>query len=331
MTRAKRMAPLVQMIATYKERHAKTKPVSDAVARKRLRALAVELATLRANEIDGEDHYVYVYAYLDPRTKGRYEYTLPSGKVVRFKHEPFYIGKGKDLRSRAHLKASLLSKGGRNAFKITLINKLLKLDLEPIIVVTGSRASDVMAQALEIDLIAGIGRRNKDEGPLTNLTDGGDGNAGYKMSDASKAKVRAAKLGKKASPETRAKMSAAASGRVLTDEWRANMSAARIGKAATGQYAKGHTKSTEECAKNSAAQQRNNAVREALPDIKCNVCGHKGRLLLSHFTNCRGKKFKDVPDSRKRPDLPSVFCPHCNHECRGPSFIEHFGNCPHKR
>lgn len=38
-----------------------------------------------------------------------------------------------------------------------------------------------MALAFEIDLIAGIGQRSRQSGPLANLTEGGEGQAGYKQ------------------------------------------------------------------------------------------------------------------------------------------------------
>ena len=55
------------------------------------------------------DNRFYVYALLDPRKPGRYEY-----KDICFLYEPFYIGKGKENRCYDHFRGGSLKK---NSYK----------------------------------------------------------------------------------------------------------------------------------------------------------------------------------------------------------------------
>jgi len=64
---------------------------------------------------------------------------------------------------------------------------------------------------------------------LYNLTGGGEGVAGLKVSLVTRAKLRAANLGKKMSPDNLVKLIAKNKGRKKSPEVRARMSAARIG------------------------------------------------------------------------------------------------------
>ena len=84
--------------------------------------------------------------------------------------EPFYVGKGHNGRILQH---TCLSEDS-NPFKYKVIRKtgepLFSLDITD----TEEEAHD-----REIELIQILGRRNTGEGPLTNLTDGGEGNVGW--------------------------------------------------------------------------------------------------------------------------------------------------------
>lgn len=115
----------------------------------------------------------YVYAYLDPRKKSNYDYD-----IVCFSHEPFYIGRGTRERYKAHLQSAIKKENipVRNA-KLNKIKKLIRLHKEPIIQIVKDHLSFEDANKLEISLIKKIGRINgrRKQGPLTNLTDGGEG------------------------------------------------------------------------------------------------------------------------------------------------------------
>jgi len=169
----------------------------------------------------------YVYVILDPRKPGKHRF----GRWV-FHYEPIYVGKGSGNRAYAHL---LTSGGSKNPFKRNKIRKIRSEGLEPIVIIKRTKLTEKQALELEIRLIARIGRTNTKQGPLTNLTDGGEGTSGRKMSNLTKAKIGAAnkilRLGQTVSEETRAKMCAAQKGkslgRVATKETLAKMSTSR--------------------------------------------------------------------------------------------------------
>ena len=83
-------------------------------------------------EITMEKKY-YVYAYLDPREKGDYNFGNYS-----FKNKPFYIGKGKDGSNRLEKHLKLIKEQNKdltnNNYKLNVINQILKDGFEPIII-----------------------------------------------------------------------------------------------------------------------------------------------------------------------------------------------------
>ena len=116
----------------------------------------------------------YVYIYLDSRKKGIFCYD-----DLTFDHEPFYVGKGVGDRLRYHLNEKKIV----NKFKTGKINKIKECGLQPIILIINENLSDDYAIEIEKNIIAKIGRYPN--GPLTNLTDGGDGTLGLIRSDES--------------------------------------------------------------------------------------------------------------------------------------------------
>lgn len=210
----------------------------------RIQELAWDLAEARGRfwnlDIELEEHYVYVY--LDPRKPGQYSYALPSGRLVRFPYQPFYVGKGKGNRSKIHGASCMLK---LMSHKNNTIKAIRKLGLREIVVQSTDmrNVDDWTAQAYEIDLIAGIGRRNLGEGPLTNLTDGGEGTTGKVVSELTRNKIGAAHKGKTWTAEQRAnwkpveftpsgleRLAEAARTRIWTQEMRDSVSKGRKGK-----------------------------------------------------------------------------------------------------
>ena len=125
-----------------------------------------------------EDRRFYIYVYMDPRKPGKYKY----GEYV-FDHCPFYIGKGHSKRLYRHIKSYNLR---YNMPKHSKIKKLIKLGYRPIILKYLKNLTEQEAFDYEIDMIKIIGRRDKKLGPLSNLTDGGEGISGFVMSEEAK-------------------------------------------------------------------------------------------------------------------------------------------------
>jgi len=126
-----------------------------------------------------EDRY-YVYAFLDPEKPGIFNYG-----VYKFDYEPFYIGKGTKDRL---LSSKSLTRG--TTFKNSKLINLKNKGLEPIIIKIIDNISDKLSRELEVRLIKMIGRRDMKQGPLVNLTNGGDGRLSSTPSDETKKKLK---------------------------------------------------------------------------------------------------------------------------------------------
>lgn len=131
----------------------------------------------------------YVYVYLDPRKIGRYQYDN-----FLFTYEPFYVGKGKEERYLTHLQSTHLNKKSYKSNKIkkiiaegyTMKKYIQKFDC----------ATEEQAFELEKRLISLIGRYDLRKGPLTNLTDGGEGSSGHICTEQKREKNRIASTGR---------------------------------------------------------------------------------------------------------------------------------------
>ena len=95
------------------------------------------------------DNKYYVYAYLDPIT-----------------NDPFYIGKGSGDRMVRHLRQS--RRNDRPTFFHRKLNKMMRLGLNPVIVIIKDDLSEEEAYASETTLIHLIGIRALGTGPLCN-------------------------------------------------------------------------------------------------------------------------------------------------------------------
>lgn len=122
----------------------------------------------------------YVYLFLDARKPGKYEY----GKYS-FDHEPFYVGKGVGKRIKQHYNPGELS---RKNLKNSKIKSILNIGLKPIELYIHENLTETEACKIECELILLIGRLELKTGPLTNMTDGGDGVSGYIATDELKLK-----------------------------------------------------------------------------------------------------------------------------------------------
>jgi hypothetical protein len=145
----------------------------------------------------------YVYILLDIRKPGKYCY---DGLNFSFLYEPFYVGRGFENRYKKHyymanqiLDDSLNYKNEKyknkdpNIHKLRKIKKLLILNInyEHINLKIVEYCDLEYSTYLEKYYIKNIGRNDKKLGPLTNLTDGGEGTIGreYKEESAIKKEI----------------------------------------------------------------------------------------------------------------------------------------------
>lgn len=151
---------------------------------------------------------------------------------------PFYIGKGSGNRYR-------IGEHGKGFLK----NKILKVGIDNICIEFLHKGlTEEAAFFLEKYYINAIGRRDKGEGPLCNLTDGGEGPSGHRHTPEAIAKISQANMGNKKtlgcklSIETRKKMSLAKRGnkyasgskgqvgKIVSDKTREKLRQANLGK-----------------------------------------------------------------------------------------------------
>lgn len=169
---------------------------------------------------------VYVYIYLDPRKPGEYKY----GKYI-FGFEPIYVGKGKGWRINDHINYVKSNKPRtRNRLKFNKIRKILDSGYEPIAMKIANNLSDSDAYNLERELISLIGRIDLETGPLTNLTDGGEGECGYKFTEDQRAHLSQAHTGKRLTKEHKRNIGLAVKRRWENEEYRELMSSVHTGK-----------------------------------------------------------------------------------------------------
>ena len=181
----------------------------------------------------------YTYLYRDPKDG-----------------TPIYVGKGKDARALCHF-----------GLKTRLSNVLRKRKKEGYVCVPIINYEVDEATALEMEKfwIDFYGRADLGKGTLFNLTDGGEGQSGAKVSDATKQKLSEAGLRRIQSEASRTKMSASMQGKnvgkVRSAETKAKLSAA---SARRGQpsYMRGKPMSEEAKAKQKATWARKRAERE---------------------------------------------------------------------
>lgn len=138
---------------------------------------------------------------------------------------PFYIGKGRGNRWHCHEREARKGACGR---KYAIIRDMLTRSIRIIKVKLHEGLTHEIAHEYETALIAAIGRHPL--GPLTNLTDGGDGGAcGARLSPETIAKRSATQRGAKRSAEARANISAACIGRRHSPETIAKIKSLKAG------------------------------------------------------------------------------------------------------
>jgi hypothetical protein len=117
----------------------------------------------------------YVYVYFDPRSQGDYNIL---GEV--FKYKPIYVGKGRGSRVLKHINTNKQTK------LINLNKHLIGLGLMPHYKILKEFEKEEDAHMFEKTLIKDLGREDLKQGPLFNLTDGGEGSCGRVWSEEEK-------------------------------------------------------------------------------------------------------------------------------------------------
>lgn len=150
----------------------------------------------------------YIYCYLDPRKPGTYifgEYT--------FDFEPIYIGKGRKRRCFCH--KYLYEKYTTRFY--SKYKAIVKSNNKPKVVFVKTNLTEDESFEYEKYFINLIGRI-ENSGTLTNLSDGGEGQSGFKFSEETKRRMSKARKGMKLPPRS--------------DEYRKHMSEVKKGKPA---------------------------------------------------------------------------------------------------
>lgn len=173
----------------------------------------------------GADPAHYIYGLIDPRTG-----------ALR------YIGKSDRPKGRL---ANQMNERA-NTYRCHWIAELRALGLAPIQVILDAVPLGDDWKSVERAYIAGALKAGH---PLTNGTDGGDGVSG--LSEESRARIRAAWVGRKHRPETLEKLSAASRGRRHTDEWRTLMRTKMLGR----EFDEGHRRKIRESVQKLTDQQ----------------------------------------------------------------------------
>jgi hypothetical protein len=133
---------------------------------------------------------------MDPRKPGRYYY---DGIDVCFLWEPFYIGCGKGTRVNEDLSNYELNSEKRinhNRIKNKKFKDILSENLKPISSILFNNLKKDLSRKIEISLIDKIGRIIKKNGPLANISDGGDGGDNMKYLDPERKKEIYARISK---------------------------------------------------------------------------------------------------------------------------------------
>jgi hypothetical protein len=169
----------------------------------------------------------YVYLLLDSRKPGPFSYGH-----WKFSHEPFYVGKGTyqkySNRIDTHDENCKF-----NPFKARVISKIKRAGFEDCIrIKKRENLTSKEACSLEVLLIAKIGRRDHKLGPLTNLTDGGEGVSGLVHTVESREKMslnNVGMLGKRHSLETIEKIRNSNLGKLVSEETKNKLSKSHLG------------------------------------------------------------------------------------------------------
>ena len=124
----------------------------------------------KKGRVSSDDKIFFVYILLKTYKKGKFIY-----EDLEFEYEPFYVGKGYAFGGYNRLVNSLFY---GNKFKNHVINKHKTLNLNVTLLMYKVEMTEQESLDLEMSIIKKIGKRIENIGPLTNITDGGEGRTG---------------------------------------------------------------------------------------------------------------------------------------------------------
>jgi len=188
----------------------------------------------------------YVYTLTDPRNG-----------------MPFYVGKG--VGRRCHFHAWEAKNSDKPTYKLNKIRKIQSLGLDIVVRKVEENVSHEQAKELECFLIAEMREFGID---LTNATDGGDGRAGYVVSQETIAKTR----------------------HEWTDEQKQRISNSLKGKSnpCTEQRRQAIIDGTTGVKKSTTINMRKPKRKEQCP--YCGIMASGGNLAKWHMNNCKSKE-----------------------------------------
>jgi len=163
----------------------------------------------------------YSYVNLDLRKPGKFIY---QNCGICFFYQPFYVGFGHGSRYK--------SQNHKNAHVIHSMNLLG--DPESYTLLVFKSNDSLKALEFEKILIAEIGRKDLNRGPLLNLTDGGEGTVGWIMPEETKSKISKSNLGKKRTEKFKDGCRKRNLGKILTEEHKQKISKSLSGKPKNG-------------------------------------------------------------------------------------------------
>ncbi len=185
--------------------------------------------------------------------------------------EVFYVGKG--YGDRAY------SKRGRSKRWQHVVNKH-----GYIVDVVVKDIQEWYAFELEIEMILLYGRKDKGNGTLINMTDGGEGVSGRRCTEETRQKISTSHKGKTISQDTRKKLSLINTGQFRSEEHRCN-----IGKSTKSRWANDSYKEKIKESKRHLMKpviRSDGVVFESAADAS-----HSMSVLASHITEvCHGKR-----------------------------------------
>ena len=188
----------------------------------------------------------YVYTLTDPRNG-----------------MPFYVGKG--VGRRCHFHAWEAKNSDKPTYKLNKIRKIQSLGLDIVVRKVEENVSHEQAKELECFLIAEMREFGID---LTNATDGGDGRAGYVVSQETIAKTK----------------------HEWTDEQKQRISNSLKGKSnpCTEQRRQAIIDGTTGVKKSTTINMRKPKRKEQCP--YCGIMASGGNLAKWHMNNCKSKE-----------------------------------------